>query len=769
MMTPKKSPKLPYLSIKHQGSNKVLLVAKSQKQQSNLFSMKDIQSVEHVRMSHQIKIANDINKEMLFSPSKEISYMLTNETSNEYGLIQNQRSRHSNQQISLSSSQNVAKQFNSKVLRYKSNANNEGERKRSKYYEDFEQYEDYDRADLGTAELQQKTTVERLNTRQFVDQFRHKSITLEKKRNLTKQTQQEHGSLIEESQSSLETDNNIESENNSPLLMKFVKSGNNLQNLLQHEKTQTRINQFQLNAGGITVGIGNAYIESEGQNNISKKAQQRMLKTITQFKVNRNITDINEVKSRLDLSKVKFLDKVSQQDEIGQQTSYYRQDTRRNLDLKRVPKLAQKYQSETLTRIERSRSIKVLNEATYHDIKQLTQNDIMNYQLSEKQPQKIKPLSEIEQQELEDEQFALHSIENLKRKVSIKAIMQENAKKQENFERIYERGRPKVQTYIQKLYEMRLENKRNSRLEKQLRLQPLKISSSELCLDEYQQKSQNLTQTANSTLSKFSKIFSPIRHQINSQDKMKQLIKQKLSKYTTRMMQSNKLQREEKLKYNKSKILLQQFQPFNLEKYYFIQEVINCVNNMKQMQMTIDDIVKGRANPKCQFSKGNLSREFFQAIKEGQVQKVQQFLNYDRFLIYEHDSLKETPLHWAAKRNYSDIVQLLIQEGSKINTQDLGGRTPLFIACKFNHMNSAKMLLAAKANPRIRTCSGLEPFEATTNYKLKGFIAKAKLLHICLPMVHHKKRQQVWEYEGIRYFISSDSTLIDEFVDMIKV
>ena len=44
--------------------------------------------------------------------------------------------------------------------------------------------------------------------------------------------------------------------------------------------------------------------------------------------------------------------------------------------------------------------------------------------------------------------------------------------------------------------------------------------------------------------------------------------------------------------------------------------------------------------------------------------------------------------------------------GGNPNLQDMGGRTPLFLASKLGCLASVKMLLAHKAKPNIRADSG---------------------------------------------------------------
>lgn len=58
-----------------------------------------------------------------------------------------------------------------------------------------------------------------------------------------------------------------------------------------------------------------------------------------------------------------------------------------------------------------------------------------------------------------------------------------------------------------------------------------------------------------------------------------------------------------------------------------------------------------------------------------------------------------TPLHWAVRRGNIETVIMLLKRGSDINSKDIIGRTPLFIAIQCNHTDIIKLLLYYKANP----------------------------------------------------------------------
>ncbi len=69
---------------------------------------------------------------------------------------------------------------------------------------------------------------------------------------------------------------------------------------------------------------------------------------------------------------------------------------------------------------------------------------------------------------------------------------------------------------------------------------------------------------------------------------------------------------------------------------------------MKFMSLTPQMIMHGNVFASVPFQKGEESRQFFAAVKDGDLVLVKKLIRNDRFLVYEFDETKLTPLHWAA-------------------------------------------------------------------------------------------------------------------------
>lgn len=52
-----------------------------------------------------------------------------------------------------------------------------------------------------------------------------------------------------------------------------------------------------------------------------------------------------------------------------------------------------------------------------------------------------------------------------------------------------------------------------------------------------------------------------------------------------------------------------------------------------------------------------------------------------------------TPLHWAVKRNYVQLAEILIRKGAYKDCQDILGRTPLHIASKLGYFEMVQVCI----------------------------------------------------------------------------
>jgi ankyrin repeat protein len=76
-------------------------------------------------------------------------------------------------------------------------------------------------------------------------------------------------------------------------------------------------------------------------------------------------------------------------------------------------------------------------------------------------------------------------------------------------------------------------------------------------------------------------------------------------------------------------------------------------------------------------------------------------MNDKKFDINETDSNKWGYLHYAAARNNSEIIDVLLKKGANIEEKNIDGKTPLYIAIMFESLDAIKILLENGANKNV--------------------------------------------------------------------
>jgi uncharacterized protein len=77
------------------------------------------------------------------------------------------------------------------------------------------------------------------------------------------------------------------------------------------------------------------------------------------------------------------------------------------------------------------------------------------------------------------------------------------------------------------------------------------------------------------------------------------------------------------------------------------------------------------------------------------------------------------PLHYAAANGHDEMVQLLIKHSAYIDAASPNGTTPLMMAARGNHITTAKVLLDAGADPRVKNQLGMTALDFAKLYHAK--------------------------------------------------
>jgi len=113
------------------------------------------------------------------------------------------------------------------------------------------------------------------------------------------------------------------------------------------------------------------------------------------------------------------------------------------------------------------------------------------------------------------------------------------------------------------------------------------------------------------------------------------------------------------------------------------------------------------------------SVEFLDAVKYNKIKIVENFLTQNKNYLFVYDFFKQTAFHWCVKRNYVELLELLLSVRKACNQLDINNCTPLAIAAKNNNLNMIQILLNNKANPLIPDDQGKLPSDLTTDIKCR--------------------------------------------------
>jgi ankyrin repeat protein len=105
--------------------------------------------------------------------------------------------------------------------------------------------------------------------------------------------------------------------------------------------------------------------------------------------------------------------------------------------------------------------------------------------------------------------------------------------------------------------------------------------------------------------------------------------------------------------------------------------------------------------------KNTLEAQFFNAIERGKINDVKALLDKGvNINVKDETSDKCSAIYLAVAYNHHDIVELLINNGAKIDVANVEKQTPLMLASMKGHLNMVRLLLDNGANPASKNIAG---------------------------------------------------------------
>ncbi len=187
----------------------------------------------------------------------------------------------------------------------------------------------------------------------------------------------------------------------------------------------------------------------------------------------------------------------------------------------------------------------------------------------------------------------------------------------------------------------------------------------------------------------------------------------KLKKEVSKVIHENR----EKEEYERKQKILSKFKVV----------LIKAAIHFKRLHISINDFYKMEIKSIKPFSNEGTFR-LICAIKDKDVNVINYILDHDSFLVYDFDNFKQTPLHWAAKRNVYEVISKMLYKGANINALDEAGRTPLHVSVENESFESTQILLYEVADPLIKDNRGFLPKDLTNDNDYKYMLQRAEIV-----------------------------------------
>ena len=168
-------------------------------------------------------------------------------------------------------------------------------------------------------------------------------------------------------------------------------------------------------------------------------------------------------------------------------------------------------------------------------------------------------------------------------------------------------------------------------------------------------------------------------------------------------------------------------------KKYIYEKIIKSISkaaiHFKRLDISIKEFYQEYKLKNHSYSNPNTKNLLFQ-IKEYNRVLVEKILDENKSCSLDFDIFKRTPLHWAAIRNFYEIIPKIVLYGADVEAKDFLGKTALHLAVMNNNYEAIVFLFLFYASPFTLSRSGKKAIDYAKNEKIKSICKRATALHV---------------------------------------
>ena len=157
-------------------------------------------------------------------------------------------------------------------------------------------------------------------------------------------------------------------------------------------------------------------------------------------------------------------------------------------------------------------------------------------------------------------------------------------------------------------------------------------------------------------------------------------------------------------------------------------------------------------------------------IKIKDLKKSLLILSNFHHLVLDIDQFYMTPLHYAAKYNFYQVIPHLMSYGAYVDAKNSFGVTPLILCLKKNYCESMIILFLHMANPFVKFNKISNLKDKDINYNTRNIVERIKLIHIKNRLYRDKNYYTSVKSDIYDFVLNECKGLFEyDFINLVKI